>query len=306
MPDKDLDIEIITTMSHEERMLLLSERNAGTGYISASSIATYLACPYKWYLSKIEKIETPTGLPLIQGSALHNFFESLFDGTIKEIEDVTKSVEQTFENELKGKQLAIWGDVPEDVQIQASMEKIIEMISYWLKHSDKVEAAKMQPPRFDADRKKFVETYFCIPIYIGDDLTKWNLHGFIDMFSQDSYIYDWKSAADRRKWPFSRENHEIQSFVYYYAMLKAKLEPIGLRYVLFFKHKNIAKNSFEVREAKIEPMNARHFVEVTVVQILKDITMSLDGKRDWIPTPSDSGCRYCDFRARCPQVPDLG
>ena len=126
------------------------------------------------------------------------------------------------------------------------------------------------------------------------------------MFSQDSYIYDWKSASDRRRWPFSRENHEIQSFVYYYAMLKAGLEPMGLRYVLFFKHKNIAKNSFEVREAKIEPENTIHFCEVTVPQLLMDINASLSEKRPWIPTPSDDACRYCDFRSQCPQVPDLG
>ena len=162
MPDDA--IEIITTMSHDERAELLSKRNSKTNYISASSISTYMSCPYKWYLEKIEGIETPTGLPLIQGSALHNFFEALFSGEIKDLEDITKSVERTFDKELESRQLAVWGDVPEDVQIQDAKQKMIELISYWLTHSDNLESAKMQPPRFDSERNKSVSyTHLTLP-----------------------------------------------------------------------------------------------------------------------------------------------
>lgn len=250
--------------------------NLPKGYLSASAVEAYLACPYSFYLHYVEGKDSLTSPPLIEGGVLHGVLEASNHRWVDTKEHLPeKELHEKWDDEFsaeKGK-VEDWGDDKEDLIRERARAFLSRYMGYY--------ATGITPEGHGDIESKVEGTIHGVPML-----------GFIDVVSNfyrdDPEIVDYK-VVKSAKTEGEAEN-SIQLGVY--AHLK------GLRrvkYVCFTKTKEpqVKAVSAERTERSIE--RAGNVVRSVAEAVSKGNFPFAD------PCSWKCSMRYCGVFYACPQ-----
>ena len=277
--------ELRVGLGSDERDAIRKERNFSTKFLSASALKDYFGCKRRFYYKKVLGLSRPPTMPLIQGHMVHGYLEEWerLDRPEYTTEEIALLMWHMYDSD--GEKTLYDKDDPEEVVKQS-----VDMVQGF-------------QPRYKPrqDPQPWLEVYFCVPI--GN--TGWHVQGFLDKVSNDLVIVDYKTSS--RNWSAFRENAELQSYIYPYALklcMALDFMP-SMVYSLLMKHKNIKENSFRVVTSKVRDDNITYFWDNVLPMVVADIERRGTVEHNWLPEPSDDWIRFCEHRDRCPIQPDI-
>lgn len=269
--------------------------NVGKGgrrMLSPTQIASFLACPRKWYYQYVEKLPIPEKFPLVRGQVVHSVCEDFFGWRPDPSWDYDTLLEQmrAFAHSLLKEK---WAEAQVTEKFgDDRWEETVGMIDRFLQ----LHQWKMDPiyQRYGDPSKAW---YFTRPKFrelhvVDEDLA---VRGYIDAVikrSEDEVILvDYKTSSMYRH----SVSEEHQQQLYIYALLYERLHGVRPNHVsvefLLYGH----TANYPVREEFLE--EARRTIED-----VHSRTTSGD-MSDYETNTSYKFCKWCDFREPCQGKP---
>lgn len=178
--------------------------------LSASTINSFVACPWAFKQDKILKrktIQLPSAA-LVLGQAFHKLLEMFYAKSTWKTYDLFRSWEQMFETEVKIQ------NAKGLTYLKYAKASGFSMIKNWVAMA-KENGWMHEPYAFD-NGKSGVEFEFLLPY--DNDRYEINVHGFIDLVIEVNgkiYILDWKSGKHHA------EDYFRQGVIYSWGLYKA-------------------------------------------------------------------------------------
>lgn len=247
-------------------------------HLSHSSISTYQLCPESWRRRYILKEKTPTSIPLVFGSAVHNTIEAYIQrgGDISELWRENYAAQLQSENAEVDFGTETPESVAEDGLRILSTPAVLDMIEQVRRNYD--------PTREQSIERRIELSVPGVPIPI---------IGYIDIITRDGVPGDFKTAS--RMWSTNKASEEMQPLVYLAALNQAGDNSHGWR----FRHYVITKTArptAKVFECQRSPTEVLTGLFPTIQQVWQDINA---GRFPKITTGWKCSSKYCDFWQSC-------
>lgn len=255
-------------------------KDNGKILIRASSLSTYMHCPYKWYKMVIEGEKVIPNLQMITGTAVHKgvevgYTEKIDKGTTPPIDVLTDAAVEEFKEKLKE-------DVKTNGEDPNKYEKLV------------VEDVKLYKPTMDTTTPKAVEKFYKVKL---DSPYIEAVQGTADIVFQNG-IGDIK-VTNRKAAP---TNYKFQLSTY--AILAEKNgEDLEFAEI----HNIVNGKAAHVLPLKLVKEQTRYLINNLIKKIHLFYEKGVDGELLFTGNPSSFLCdeRYCDLHKTCPFVKGL-
>lgn len=254
-----------------------SYQENGKILIRASSVSTYMHCPYKWYKMVVEGVRVIPNLQMVTGTAVHKgaevgYTEKIEKGTTPPLDVLTDAAVEEFHDRLKE-------DIKLDGEDPGKYEKIV------------VEDVKLYRPTIETTAPKAVEKFFKVPLnspYIEA------VQGTADIVFQNG-IGDIKVTNKKA----TAANYKFQLSVY--ALLAQKC---GENFEFAEIHNVVNAKAVHVLPLKLAKEQTRYIINNLISKIHLFFEKGIEGEVLFTGNPSSFLCdkRYCDLYAVCPFV----
>ncbi|GAB3051579.1 RecB family exonuclease [Virgibacillus ainsalahensis] len=223
---------------------------------SFSRLNLYEQCPYRFYNKYVLGKEEPMTKPLALGKAVHQAIDDKINGLTHEEAVLNGYAEAGFHEELTQQEI-----------------------------SELVERAPIQPKMGEN------EVYFKLPL--SDKADAPEIQGYIDLYSPDGAITDWKT----NRIPYDvQANRQVALYAWSIGQIKGLDTVEGILYFLRFrKESNHVFNVEDMEEARSWALNTANEIneKMALQELLPDESERL------FPVQPSRLCGHCPFAWEC-------
>lgn len=316
--------EVIDTVSDDkvEKFPVLSSDDKI--WLSASSMTCFLKCPRKFYYTKLLGLKTQSSFSANYGTAVHAVFELIVSKYIEQFSKEKFLYLGEILFNVKNDRQALIDEGFDENKVVEELEKlsdldIEEMRSDFLSAMDNLEEIGYFNEK---PLEGLCEKHFEFEL---EEIPNVKFNGYIDAiirYADGWRLVDYKTSKDKPKlsYLFSEngvnfcsetratyneaniKKYDYQIPLYYLACLnspdladfKENLSEVGYLYV---RPKNSAKGDSWADFMPVSEID--NYKEKIVENIKTTVVDKIYSMNDFIPTPDEFACQYCDFSEYC-------
>lgn len=316
--------EVIDTVSDDkvEKFPVLSSDDKI--WLSASSMTCFLKCPRKFYYTKLLGLKTQSSFSANYGTAVHAVFELIVSKYIEQFSKEKFLYLGEILFNVKNDRQALIDEGFDENNVVEELEKlsdldIEEMRSDFLSAMDNLEEIGYFNEK---PLEGLCEKHFEFEL---EEIPNVKFNGYIDAiirYADGWRLVDYKTSKDKPKlsYLFSEngvnfcsetratyneaniKKYDYQIPLYYLACLnspdladfKENLSEVGYLYV---RPKNSAKGDSWADFMPVSEID--NYKEKIVENIKTTVVDKIYSMNDFIPTPDEFACQYCDFSEYC-------